>query len=425
MKTIKSGAVHALCCVELLFAASLWSPASAQAPADGFYKGKVVTILVGTPAGGGFDAYGRLYAAHVGAHLPGNPTVIVQNMPGASTITATLHLYANAPRDGTVMLINQSTAVFAPIFGNQSTPYKPSDFTWIGNFDQETGTCSVWSSSGVKSFDTILKGKTVFGASAPSGVASEYARSLNSLFGTSIRVIHGYGSTGGMLLAMQRGEVQGSCGFMLSSLESVYHTQYEGKQLIPVVQFAHKSEELKGVPHVFDFAKSEEDKEVFKLVFGRDIMGRPLLAPPKLPPERTAMLRKAFDEVVVDPDFKQAVEKARLTLVPMSGAEVEAFIADMTSVSPAAVARASEALAFGAKDNEQLKSLDATISSIDDNRLSLKGGDGKSSELRIRSEGSKILIGGNPAENAALKSGMACSFRYDGETDLIQTASCN
>lgn len=403
----------------------LIGPAGAQTSSDGFYKGKVVTVIVGTPPGGGFDAYARLFAAHVGRHLPGNPTVIVQNMPGASTITATLHLYGNAPRDGTVMLINQSTAVFAPLFGNQSTPYKPTDFTWIGNFDQETGTCSVWSNSGVHNFDNMLKGRTVFGASAPSGVASEYARSLNALFSTQIRVIHGYGSTGGMLLAMQRGEVQGSCGFMLSSLESVYRNEYGNGKLVPVVQFAHKSAELKGVPHVLDFAHSEEDKEVFNLVFGRDIMGRPLSAPPQIPAERTAMLRAAFDAVVVDPSFKEAAERARLPLVPMNGVEVEAFVKEMMSVSSAAVKRASEALAFGAKDNEQVKSLDSTISALDVNVLDVKDGDGKPLQLKLRSEGTMIIVHGNQAEASALKPGMGCSFRYDGETQLVQTVSCN
>ena len=398
---------------------------NAQISSDGFYKGKVVTVIVGNPPGGGFDAYARLFAAHVGRHLPGNLTVIVQNMPGASTITATLHLYGNAPRDGTVMLINQSTAVFAPLFGNQSTPYKPTDFTWIGNFDQETGTCSVWSGSGVTSFDNVLKGRTVFGASAPSGVASEYARSLNALFSTQIRVIHGYGSTGGMLLAMQRGEVQGSCGFMLSSLESVYRNEYGEGKLVPVVQFAHKSDELKGVPHVLDFARSEEDKEVFNLVFGRDIMGRPLSAPPQLPAERTAMLRAAFDAVVVDPAFKEAAGRARLPLVPMSGIEVEAFVKEMMAVTPEVVKRASEALAFGAKDNEQVKSLDGTISGIDANVLKVQDGDGKALLLKIRSEGSMIIVRGNQAEAEALKAGMGCSFRYDGETQLVQTISCN
>jgi tripartite-type tricarboxylate transporter receptor subunit TctC len=412
-----TGTVFAALSVALLTATG----AHAQAPAEGFYKGKVVTVLVGTPPGGGFDAYARLFAAHVGRHLPGTPTVIVQNMPGASTITATLHLYGNAPRDGTVMLMNQSTAVFAPLFGNQSTPYKPTDFTWIGNFDQATGTCAVWEGSGIKSFEDMLKTRTIVGASAPSGVASEYARAMNALFGTQIRVIHGYGSTPGMLLAMQRGEVQGSCGFMLSSLESVYRNEYHSGKLKPVVQFAHKSELLKGVPHVLDFAKSDEDKAVFNLTFGRDVMGRPLLAPPALPPERTKELRAAFDAVVDDPGFREAAERAKLPLVPMSGVEVEAFVRDMMATPPGAIDRASAALAFGAKENEQLRSLTAKIVAIADNTLETDDG----IRLRIRSEGTMIMVRGEQADPAALSAGLRCSFRYDAETRLVQTASCN
>ncbi|MGE5538050.1 MAG: Bug family tripartite tricarboxylate transporter substrate binding protein [Gemmatimonas sp.] len=411
-----AGTISVALCLGLATAA-----VNAQAPAEGFYKGKVVTVIVGNPPGGGFDAYARLFAAHVGRHLPGNPTVIVQNMPGASTITATLHLYGNAPRDGTVVLMNQSTAVFAPIFGNTSTPYKPTDFTWIGNFDQATGTCAVWEGSGIRSFDDMLKTRTIVGASAPTGVASEYARAMNALFGTQIRVIHGYGSTGGMLLAMQRGEVQGSCGFMLSSLESVYRNEYASGKLTPVVQFAHKSDKLKGVPHILDFARTDEDRAVFNLTFGRDVMGRPLLGPPGLAPERTAQLRAAFDAVVADPAFREAADRAKLPLVPMSGAEVEAFVRDMVATPPAAVARASAALAFGAKDNEQLKSLDGRIARIADTAVEVEGGP----SLRIRSEGSMIMLHGEKAEAAALAPGMACSFRYDAETRLVQTVSCN
>jgi tripartite-type tricarboxylate transporter receptor subunit TctC len=407
-----------LLCLSLLASGAV----RAQALAEGFYKGKVVTVIVGNPPGGGFDAYARLFAAHVGRHLPGNPTVIVQNMPGASTITATLHLYGNAPRDGTVMLMNQSTAVFAPIFGNQSTPYKPTDFTWIGNFDQATGTCAVWQGAGIASFDDMLKHRTIVGASAPSGVASEYARAMNALFGTQIRVIHGYGSTGGMLLAMQRGEVQGSCGFMLSSLESVFRGEYESGKLTPVVQFAHKSEQLTGVPHVLDFARSDEDKAVFKLAFGRDVMGRPLLGPPGLSAERTEQLRAAFDAVVVDPAFKDAADRAKLPLVPMSGLEVEAFVREMMAIPPDAVARAAAALAFGARDNEQLKTLDGRIARVAGNVVYV-GDDGAG--LRIKSEGTVIMVRGNQADAAALNAGMNCSFRYDSETRLVQTASCN
>jgi tripartite-type tricarboxylate transporter receptor subunit TctC len=323
-------------------------PAAAQ---DSFYKGKTVTILTGEVPGGALDTYARMLALGMSRHLPGNPTVVVQSMPGAATMVATNHIAKRAPRDGTVMLIPLSTAVFAQMFGNEGATYQPSDFTWIGNLDQATDTCSVWKGSGIASFDDLLKKPAILGAVAPSGIASEYPRSLNALFGAQIRVIHGYAGTAGLLLAMQRGEIQGACAYMVSALKSAFNAPYAAGQLVPILQFARKSEELKGVPYMLDLAKTEEEKQLFNLLYTRDIIGRPVAAPPGLPPERTAMLRAAFDATVRDPEVVETVNKAGLPLTPMSGQEVEAFIKGYVAVSPSVVARARAVLEMGKEEH--------------------------------------------------------------------------
>jgi tripartite-type tricarboxylate transporter receptor subunit TctC len=406
-----------------LVAGTLLWPAASVAAEDDFYKGKVVTIIAGEPPGGATDAYARLLAAALARHLPGSPSVIVQAKPGASSMVAANYVYKIAPRDGTTLLMPLSTAMFASVFGSDGAIFNPTEFTWIGNLDQATGTCSVWKGAGVTSFEDLLKNTALLGASAPSGVASQYPRSLNALFGTRIHVIHGYGGTSAMALAMQRGEIQGSCAFQLSALKSAFRTSYEAGELIPIVQFARKSPELKGVPHVLDFARTDEERRIFNLVYNRDIMGRALAAPPGIPPARTALLRRAFEEALKDPELTETAARAGLPLTPMRGEEVEAFVRHMMAVPPEAVARARAALEFGQQENLQLKSIAGTISAIGGGRIMVADADGKPHDLAISDANSTIMLDGRQAALAALKAGMACFLRYT-DADVAQIVVC-
>ena len=336
----------------------LVAPAAALAADDEFFKGKTITIVSGEPPGGATDAYARLLGAALTRHLAGNPTVIVQSKPGASSMVAANYVYKIAPKDGTTLLMVLSQAIFASVLGVEGAVFNPTELTWIGNLDQATGTCSVRKGSGITSFEDLLKGPAVFGASAPAGVASQYPRSLNALFGTRIRVIHGYGGTGALQLAMQRGEIQGSCAFQLSALKSAFRESYEAGVLVPIIQFARKSPELKGVPHVLDFIRNEQDRPVFNLVYNRDILGRSVAGPPGLPPERVAALRAAFDASVKDPELLAAASRAGLPIIPMNGQQAESFVKDIMSAPPQAVARARAALDC---KNLQLKSVAGTI----------------------------------------------------------------
>ena len=394
-------------------------PATAD---DDFYKGKVLTIVVGYPPGGGYDAYARLMTNQFAHYLPGNPSVVIQNMPGASAITAANYIARKAPKDGTFLLAFSASAAFAQTFGNAAATYTADEFTWIGNFDQSTDTCTVGSKSGIGSFQDLLKQPTIFGASGPIGVDSEYARALNALFGTRMRVIHGYGGTPSVNLAIERGEIQGGCGYMLSSLQSVYRDDFTSGKLVPIVQFARKSDDLKGVPWIVDYAKSETDKQAYSLIFSRDILGRPIAAPPGLPPERTAALRAAFDAVTKDAIFIQAAQKANLPVEPMSGADVAAFVRDMLQASPDAIARARSALAFG--ENDQLRSLDGVVTALDGTDLRITDTTGAPHAVRVSSAASKIMVAGQQAEPNALKPGMSCSLRYLNEGDVAETIAC-
>ena len=301
--------------------------------------------------------------------------------------------------------------------------YKPNEFTYIGSLDQATGTCSAWRGSGLASFDDLLQNTTLLGAVAPSGVASEYPRSMNALFGMRIRVVHGYEGTGAIRLAMQRGEVQGSCAFMLSSLKSAFRDDYQSGQLVPVVQFARKSEELRGVPHVLDFARSELERQVFNLIYNRDVVARSLVAPPGIAPERTAMLRAAFDAAIKDTALIDTLTKAGLPLNPMSGAVIDSFVQDYMASPPEAVAWARAALETGKDENWRLKSVAGTIIHIGASEFEVKDKEAKSYYLTVSEADSTIMLRGRQASLASLSRGMGCFVRYT-EADVAQIVVC-
>jgi tripartite-type tricarboxylate transporter receptor subunit TctC len=411
-----------LACLAALGASAVCAPPAVAEDAP-FYRGKVVTLLVGDPPGGAADAYARLLAGTLGHYLPGAPTIIVQTMPGASSIIAANYLHKSAPKDGSVLLMPQAAAIMAPLFGNQAAAYKPSDFVWIGNFDQATGTCSVWRGAGISSFEDLLTHPSMLGAVAPSGVASEYPRSMNALFGTRIRVIHGYEGTGQLVLSIHNGEIQGACAFMLSALKGPFRNDYESGKLFPIIQFARKSEELKGVPHILDFAKTEEDRKLFNLVYNRDTLGRGVVVPLGVPPARVALLRAAFDASVRDPALRDTAERAGLPLNFMSGAEAEAFARDLANVSPEIVARAQAALDFGKNENEKLKSLAGTLTAAAKDRIALTDETGKPHDLKLSDAASMVMVGGKPGGAGDLKPGMGCSLRY-AEPDQVQMLAC-
>ena len=400
----------------------LTSGAIAWADDGDFFRGKSVTVVVSYPPGGGYDTYARLMASHFGQYVAGQPKIIVQNMPGASGITASNYFIHRAPRDGTALLAFSSSAAFARTFGNEAAAYKADDFTYIGNFDQATGTCVVSAASGITSFDDILRRQAMFGASGPSGVDSEYARALNALFGTRIKLIHGYGGSPSVNLGVQRREIEGGCGYMLSSLQSVFREDFTSGRIKPIVQFARKSEELASVPHVRDFARSVDDKAVYDLIFSRDILGRPIAGPPELPAARTAMLRAAFDALIGDPAFREAATKAKLPLTSMNGAEVETFVRGLMAATPDAVSRARAALVF--RDNDQLRTLEGTILAIDGIRFRVRHAGGETHNVLVSDSASKILIDGQQAERGRLKVGMPCVLRYLNDGDVAEAISC-
>jgi tripartite-type tricarboxylate transporter receptor subunit TctC len=408
----------------IVAAAAPMATGTAQAAGADFLKGKTFTVIVGYSPGGGYDRYARTLGAHLKRHLPGNPSVVVQNMPGASSIRSTNYIHSKAPRDGTVIGIFSASATFSPLLGNKAAKFKPDQFTWIGNMDQSTGTCSVWHKSGLKNYRDLLKRDVIFGASGPHGFDSEYARAVNKLLGTRIRVIHGYNGSSSVMLAVKRREVMGYCGFSLGSLKSVWRQDFNAGRLVPLMQFALKSPDLKGVPHVVDLAGTEENRKVFKLIFNRDILGRPVAAPPGVPADRTKVLRAAFTATMNDQRMRKEAARRHMTLNPRTGAQVEALVREFMATPPDAIARARQALAIGTVEKAKLQTLDATIAKVSAKRVELKDAKGSVTKLKLHRRRTAVLIGNKKASAKALKPGMACTVRYLGAGDVAKTLAC-
>ena len=230
---------------------------------------------------------------------------------------------------------------------------------------------------------------------------------------------------GTVVLAMERGELDGACSMTLSSLKSVFKGPYESGKLRPVIQFARKSDELKGIPHLSEFAKSAEDRDVIKLIFDRHRLGRPMIGPGGISAATTKLLRAAFNESMTDPNFLKIAKRKNLTINPQTGEEVEAWVKNLlASATPTALASVRTILAVGKIEKVKLKSLEASISGIRKNIVELKDKKGQAHRVKVSKRRTRILIGGKKVKAKALKVGLACSLRYFGEGDLAKAIAC-
>jgi tripartite-type tricarboxylate transporter receptor subunit TctC len=317
--------------------------AAAQTVGD-FYKGRNVAIVVGHEVGTGFDIYARVLARHFGRHVPGNPGIVVQNMVGASGITAANWLANVAPKDGTAIATFVHTVPFEPLFGNAAAKFDPAKLTWIGNMEESVGTCGVSSASGITAFEQLLEKEVVFGATGATGPLSKFAFAVRNLIGAKIKVVHGYKGSASVKIAIQRGEVHGVCALPISTLRSFWRDELDSGRFKPIIQLSgKKSGDLAGIPHVDDFAKADDDRQLFGLIFGAQSLGRIFVSPAEVPVERAKALRQAFMATMADQQFLADAKATQIDIVPNTGEEVAAMIARYASTPKAVVERAKRA----------------------------------------------------------------------------------
>ncbi len=317
------------------------SVASAQSPAE-FYKGKNVELYIGYSVGGGYDLYARMLAKHMGKHIPGNPIVVPKNMTGAGSLRLTNWLYKVAAKDGTVFgAIGRGTA-FDPILGNDKAQFDGTKYTWLGSANNEVSICVAWEKTGITKFDDLLTKPLVVGGTSASADTDQFPNIMNGVLGTKFKVISGYPGGNEIGLAMERGEVQGRCGWSWSSVKSTHQQWYDQKKFHILVQLAlEKHPDLPNVPLIVDLAKDQESRAILRLIFARQVMGRPFLAPPGVPRDRAEALRKAFMDTMKDKEFLADTEKAKMEITPVPGAEIDRLVQEVYATPKATTQKAS------------------------------------------------------------------------------------
>jgi tripartite-type tricarboxylate transporter receptor subunit TctC len=322
--------------------------ATAQAPAE-FYKGKQVSLLIGSEAGAGFDAYGRLVARHLGLYVPGAPTVVVLNKPGAGSLTMVNALVNLGPTDGSTIGAPQSSAAVEELLhigskGGTAARFKATDLNWLGSASQDVFILFNWKTSKVKSFDDLKTTEMLLGASGPNTDGSLLSNALNRVLGTKIKLINGYQTSTAGMLAMERGEIDANA-MAYSSVATIRPEWMKDGSIRILAQMGMKRQPgLDDVPFVLDLVTNAEDRTVLELIFAKFQMGRPYFVPPGVPTDRVAALRAAFDRTMADPKLLADAEKMHLEVRPVSGGDVQAMVAALYQTPPTLAQRARDAL---------------------------------------------------------------------------------
>jgi tripartite-type tricarboxylate transporter receptor subunit TctC len=338
---------RALGALLLIGALALWSAAARADAVEDFYKGRTLTVYIASGPGGGYDAYGRLLAQYIVAHLPGHPQSVASNMTGAGGRTLANFLYNKAPKDGTAIGILQAPLIMDPVlYGKdaQGVLYDPLKFAWIGSLDQFTPIAVVMNTFGVKTLDQA-KGKEIkFGSSGGDVSERLYANILNTMLGTDFIAVPGYSGSSEIALAMDRGEIPAFVGWYWAGMKRTKPEWLEKNLITVLVQFGITPNPEIKAPFILDLLKNPDDKQVVRTAIAQLAMARPFTAPPNTPPDRVAALRAAFDATIKDPAFLADAKQQQLDITPYSGAQIDALMKDIYATPPELVARVRAAM---------------------------------------------------------------------------------
>ncbi len=318
--------------VSIALAAAMACPA-APAAADDFYRGKTIRLIVPSDVGGGYDLYARTFATHLRRHIPGEPAILVQNMPGGGGLLSANWLFNIAPKDGLAIGLVQRGLPFYPFFGDKNAKFVPTQFNWLGSFTAETGSTTVWHAAKAQTMADAFKDTIVLGGSGPND-SETYPHLMNNTIGTKFRVVSGYRANSAVFLAMERGEVEGVTGSW-SSVKSERPSWVRDKKIRVLVQFARKrASDLPDVPLITDYVKTDEHKAMWNVILSMAQVGRPVTAPPGIPAELTKVLRTAFSATVRDPAFIAEMQRGRRELSPEDGETMQRLLADVAATPP-------------------------------------------------------------------------------------------
>ncbi len=328
----------------LLFSLGLLGPAHAQNDVAAFYRGKQVRFVVGTAPGGGYDLFARIVARHIAAHIPGNPTVIVQNQPAAGGLVMTNQLYAMGPKDGTAIGVPINGIPTAPLL-QQGAQFDATKLNWLGSTNREPYVAFVWHTAPVQSLAELRAKDLVVGATAPGTTMADFPLVVNDVLGLKFKVVRGYEGTPQINHAIERGEIHGQGGIGWAAVKAQVPQWIAEKKIKVIAQYGLKRHaDLADVPAMLELAANEPDRQALAMLFARAEYGRPYFLPPDVPAERVTALRRAFDATMKDPAFVADAARLQLDIDPMTGEEVQALVAQLARTPPAIVTRVRAAL---------------------------------------------------------------------------------
>lgn len=392
-----------------------------------FYKGKTMTLFVGSAPGGGYDSYARAVASRFTAHVAGHPDIVVKNMPGASGLVLAGYMYNRARKDGIEIAGVHNTIVVDELLGSK-VQFKSTKFNWLGSANQLTSTCISSDASGVKNIQDAMKKQLLVGATGSASSSTQLvAAFMNSLTGTEFKIIKGYPSTSSVILAMARGEVGGLCGIGWDSLQTQVLPEIKAGKIHILVQTGmQKNADLPHVPLVLDLARTPEDRKVLEFLVARQYMGRPYVAPPGTPAAKVTALRAAFTATMKDPKFQQVAKKRHLPLSPITGQQVQDHVAKLFRTPKAIIARANAATQVNPAAMAEAKLnwhnvKGAKIERVKGHNIYFTDS-GKAVHANFRH--AKVRIDGKKAKRKAVKAGLTCDIRYLGDGDAAQRLTC-
>lgn len=398
---------------------ALASPALADPVAD-FYSGKQISVIVGSAAGGGFDAYARLLTHHMGHHIRGKPGFIVRNMPGAGSIVAANYVYNVASQDGTVIGAPQRGAPFEQILGNKGPKFDPVKFHWLGSLNNEAGVLKVLKSHPVKTLEDAIKTPVILGASGPND-SEIYPALMNNTIGTKFKIIFGYPSSTAVDLATEREEVFGQSHSFSSVVQR--YPDWKNKFTMLVQLSLKKHPDLPDVPLIFDYLDARhvvpgvtpaEAKSLWQLMLTQKVMGRPFMLGPGVPADRVTALRRAFDATVQDAAFKAEADRQKREIVAVGGDDIQQMIKDVAAAPKPIIAKLKDFIRYKgervvAKVVTPKFTGAVTATTGGGRKVSIDAG-GKKVTTGISGSRTKVTVAGKPADRGAVKVGMRCTI---------------
>lgn len=409
-------------------AAMVATPAAAESVAD-FYRGKTLTIWSGHSAGGSYSAFGQALKDYIGKYIPGNPTVILSYRTGGSGRVLANWMYNVGPRDGSMFGLIHERMGLEPHVYPKGTKFDGRKMSWIGSMSKQKSVCFTWHTSKIKTFEDAQKMTAIVGTNSSTSTGSVMPRMLNAMAGTKFKIIRGY-DPAEVFLAMERGELDGLCGYGWGSLKVARPDFITENKVNMLLQFSDRShKELEGkVPVMMDYITDPTDRKMLKIVYGTQEMGRPFVGPPEMPKDRLKALRKAFLDVMKDPGFLKDAAKRRLEIDPISGEEVEALVKKLYQTD-VKLARLTAKYRKPAKVGESKRKINwKTVNAALTGRkgryihFDIKG---EKHRAKMSGRRTKVTIAGKKSKRKALKAGMTCDITYPGHMGLAKAITCN